>query len=295
MIQTTLLTHTDLDGLGCAVLFLGTHGPSSPVQLVDNGAIDQRVREALAARMPDARDHQVLVTDHGIDADTAGIADAFIEAGGSFALLDHHRSSGHLAGRRWATIDEDHSATGLLFDRLGRPPDFADFVRVVEDHDLWRHQDPRSARLATLAALIGTERFLARFSADASVELRDEERMLVDSEEARRQDYLRRKVEQARLAEIGGRRWAVCYAEQYQSDLAERLMTELGVAATAIVNPGKRTVSLRGRGVDVSAIAERYGGGGHARAAAFTFRATPLERDLAAFEQALDGALALTI
>lgn len=295
MIETTLLTHTDLDGLGCAVLFLGTHGQSSPVQLVENGAIDQRVRELLAARMRVAGDYQVLVTDHGIDAGTAAVADAFVEAGGRFALLDHHRSSGHLAQRRWATIDEDRSATGLLFDRLGRPPAFAEFARVVEDHDLWRHQDPRSARLASLAALIGTDRFLARFSADASVELREEERMLVDSEEARRQDYLRRKVEQARVAEIGGRRWAVCYAEQYQSDLAERLMTELEVAATAIVNPGKRTVSLRGRGVDVSAIAQRYGGGGHARAAAFTFRATPLEADLSAFEQALDSALALTI
>ena len=45
------------------------------------------------------------------------------------------------------------------------------------------------------------------------------------------------------------------------------------------------TVSLRGRGVDVSGIAERYGGGGHARAAAFTFRASPLEEDLLGFDQ----------
>ena len=39
------------------------------------------------------------------------------------------------------------------------------------------------------------------------------------------------------------------------------------VAGTALLNPGKRTVSLRGRGVDVSTIAQRWGGGGHARAA----------------------------
>ena len=94
------------------------------------------------------------------------------------------------------------------------------------------------------------------------------------------------------MAEIGGWRWAVCYAEQYQSDLAERLMNELGVVATAIVNPGRRTVSLRGRGVDVSGIAERFGGGGHARAAAFTFRGRPLEADLARFEDRLSEELA---
>jgi uncharacterized protein len=295
VIETILLTHTDLDGIGCAVLFAGAAPDPGPVQLVENGAIDQRVREALAARMADAARHQVLVTDHGVDAATADAADAFVAAGGRFTLLDHHRSSEHLAGRRWATIDAGRSATGLLFDHLGRPAAFAEFARLVEDHDLWRHQDPRSARLATLAALLGADRFLARFSADPRVDLREEERLLVDAEEARRRDYLRRKLEQARVAEIDGARWAICYAEQYQSDLAEHLMSGLEVAATAIVNPGKRTVSLRGRGVDVSAVAQRYGGGGHARAAAFSFAGTPLEADLAGFERALDSALARTI
>jgi uncharacterized protein len=289
--QTTLLTHTDLDGIGCAVVFAGSCLDRGPIELVENGAIDGRVRETLSARMADAAAHEVLVTDHGIDAATAGAADAFVTAGGRFVLLDHHRSSRHLATRPWATIEESRSATGLLFDHLGRPAAFAEFVRVVEDHDLWRHEDPRSSRLATLAALLGSQRFLARFRDDPDVELREGERLLVDNEDARREDYLRRKVEQARVAELAGRRWAICYAEQYQSDLAERLMVELEVSATAIVNPGKRTVSLRGRGVDVSEIANRHGGGGHARAAAFSFRGDPLESDLATFERRLDEEL----
>jgi len=291
VIRTRLLTHTDLDGVGCAAVFAGSRPGQGPIELVENGAIDGRVRETLAALVGPAAGHEVIVADHGVDAVTADAADAFVEAGGRFRLLDHHRSSLHLDGRTWATIDQDRSATGLLFDHLGRPPAFAELVRLVEDHDLWRHLDPRSARLATLFGLLGPERFLARFRDDPGVELREGERLLVDNEDARREDYLRRKVEQARVAEIGGRRWAVCYAEQYQSDLAERLMSELGVAATAIVNPGRRTVSMRGRSVDVSGIAQRHGGGGHARAAAFTFRGGPLESDLAGFERRLDRAL----
>jgi oligoribonuclease NrnB/cAMP/cGMP phosphodiesterase (DHH superfamily) len=291
VIQTTLLTHTDLDGLGCAVVFAGSCPGHGPIELVENGTIDARVADALAARASDAAAHEVIVTDHGISPATADAADRFVAAGGRFILLDHHRSSVHLSGRRWAVVDQERSATGLLFDHLGRPSAFAEFVGLVEDHDLWRHRDPRSARLATLAALIGGDRFLARFREDPSVELREGERLLVDHEEGRRADYLGRKVAQARVVETGGRRWAVCYAEQYQSDLAERLMADLGVVATAIVNPGKRTVSLRGRGVDVSGVAQRFGGGGHARAAAFTFRGTPLEAELAAFERGLDAAL----
>jgi oligoribonuclease NrnB/cAMP/cGMP phosphodiesterase (DHH superfamily) len=292
MTRSTLLTHTDLDGVGCAVVFAGVRPDQGPIELVDNGAIDDRVRDALAARLPSAGDHEVIVTDHGIDGATADAADEFVAAGGRFRLLDHPRSSRPRAARRWATVDEGRSATGLLFDHLGQPPAYAEFARLVEDHDLWRHEDPRSARLASLLGLVGSERFLARFLDDPGVELREAERMLVDNEEARREDYLQRKVGQARVAELGGRTWAICYAEQFQSDLAERLMRDLGVAATAIVNPGRRTVSLRGRDVDVSLLAQRFGGGGHARAAAFTFAGSPLEAELAAFEHRLDDELA---
>ncbi len=279
-----LLTHTDLDGVGCAVLVRGTS--SSSVELVENGAIDARVRAVLAGGHS-----EVLVTDHGLDGDTAALVDGFVAGGGRFTLLDHHRSSQQLAAHAWATVDESRSATGLLYDHLGRPRRFADFARLVEDHDLWRHEDPRSARLSALVGLLGHDRFLARFSADPEVQFSEAEQLLIEHAEGEREDYLKRKLPQARLLELGGNRWAVCYAEQYQSDLAERLMTELGVAATAIVNPGKRTVSLRGRGVDVSRLAERFGGGGHARAAAFSFAGSDLELELARFEAALDSAL----
>jgi oligoribonuclease NrnB/cAMP/cGMP phosphodiesterase (DHH superfamily) len=217
--------------------------------------------------------------------------DAYVAAGGQFTLLDHHRSTQHLAGRPWATVDEARSATGLLFDHLGKPVAFAEFARLVEDHDLWLHRDPRSARLAALVGLLGHERFLARFSANPKVAFGEGELLLLDNEDSRREDYLAKKLEQARVFERAGVRWAVCYAEQYQSDVAERLMTGLGVAATAIVNPARRTVSLRGREFDVSAVAERQGGGGHARAAAFSFRGGELEKDLEHFETALEELL----
>ena len=285
MAGTLLLTHTDLDGVGCAVLFTGAGPAGGRVELVDNGSIDDRVRAALDASP------SVLVTDHGVDATTAERVDAYIAAGGAFTLLDHHRSTEHLSGRPWATVDETRSATGLLFDHLGQPAAFAEFTRLVEDHDLWLHRDPRSARLAALVGLLGHERFLARFSAEPAVAFSAGEDLLLDHEDSRREDYLAKKLGQARVFERDGVRWAVCYAEQYQSDVAERLMTGLGVAATAVVNPARRTVSLRGRDFDVSAVAQRQGGGGHARAAAFSFRGGDLEADLARFETSLEAFL----
>ena len=232
--------------------------------------------------------HEVVVTDHGLRPETADLVGQFISGGGSFTLLDHHRSSLDLAGHSWATIDESRSATGLLFDHLGRPAAFADFVALVEDHDMWRHEDPRSAPLAALVGLLGHERFLERFSRDPEVDFTAGEQLLLEREDARRERYLTRKLEQARIVVGPAVRMAICYAEDYQSDLAERLMSELDVEMTAIVNAGKRTVSLRGRGVDVSQVAGRMGGGGHARAAAFSFKGGPLEAQLEEFEALLD-------
>lgn len=280
-----LLTHTDLDGVGCAVLFAATgHAPDS-ARLVENGSIDREVRLAIASGRP------TLVTDHGVDESTAREVDAHVAAGGVFTLLDHHRSAGHLAGRPWATIDESRSATGLLFDHLGRPPALAEFARLVEDHDLWKHTDPRSAKLAGLVGLLGHQRFMARFSSNPRVDFSEGELLLLETEDGRREDYLAKKVQQAWTVDRGEVRWAICYAEAYQSDLAEALMNSLDVSATAIVNAAKRTVSLRGRGFDVSALAQRHGGGGHARAAAFSFRAGELEVELERFERGLEELL----
>lgn len=280
-----LLTHTDLDGIGCAVLLRAALPSSRPAELVENGRIDERVRAALKT------EREVLVTDHAVSPETAALVDAFVAGGGSFTLLDHHRSAAHLARHGWATLDESRSATGLLFDHLGRPPELEEFARLVEDHDLWRHADPRSARLSALVGLLGHDRFLERFADDPRVDFTEGELLLVENAERRREEFLHKKVEQARVLAAAGRRWAVCYAEDYQSELAERLMKELGVEATAIVNPAKRTVSLRSRSGDVSELARRFGGGGHARAAAFTFRGSALERQLDAFEKVLEEEL----
>ncbi len=287
MRRTQLLTHTDLDGAGCAVLVQGAVENAAPARLVDNGSIDEQVRATITERLAEAPQHRVLITDHGVDGGTASLIDEWLAAGGELHLLDHHRSSDHLTGKPWATIDETHSATGLLFAYLGSPARFHDFAALVEDHDLWHHQDPRSQRLAMLLGLLGTQRFLSRFVADPIVEFTEGERLVLELEESRREGYLARKTEQAILRDLRGVTWAICYAESFQSEVSERLMARFGADATAVVNPSKRTVSLRGRGVDVAAIAQRQGGGGHARAAAFSFRGALLEVTLERFEEEL--------
>ena len=275
-----LLTHTDLDGIGCAVIYRTATGRDD-YRLVENGAVDAAVSEALAV----ARD--VVLTDHAITEAMVPAVEAFIAAGGSFALLDHHKSALALDRYEWARVDLSHSAAWLLWEHLGRPGRVAEFARLVEDHDLWVHSDPRSSQLAALLGLLGEERFLERFARDPSVTFTEGELLLLEVEDRRRADYIDRKVEQADVVEAGGRRWALCFAESYRSELADALLDRLGVEGAAIVNATKATVSLRSRTIDVAALAERMGGGGHARSAAFTGQGKPLEAGLMQFRRDL--------
>ncbi len=275
-----LLTHTDLDGIGCAVVYQAATGRRD-YRLVENGAVDAAVTEAMAT------EREVILSDHSISEGLVPAVEAFLGGGGSFALLDHHKSALALDRFAWARVDVAHSAAWLLWDHLGRPERVAEFARLVEDHDLWLHTDPRSSQLAALHGLVGEERFLARFANDPSVAFTDGERLLLEVEDRRRADYIARKVEQAEVVEAGGRRWALCFAESYRSELADALLDGLGVEGAAIVNATKATVSLRSRTLDVAAIAERLGGGGHARSAAFTGRGKPLESGLRQFREDL--------
>lgn len=283
-----LLTHTDLDGVGCAVVWTAATG--APYLIVENGEVDQAVAKALAEA------DEVVLADHSIDEATVPLVEQHLAGGRQFRLLDHHKSALPLARFPWATIDVSRSGTGLLFDYVGRPERLREFAELVEDHDLWRHGDPRSAKLAALYGLLGEERFLARFVADPRVRFTEAEELLLAIEARREADYIERKVEEAEILEINGARWALVWAESYRSNLAHALIERLDVGATAIVNANsdKVIVSLRGRDVDVSLVAEAHGGGGHARAAAFSGRTAGIDEGRRILHDAIAAALAKT-
>ena len=281
-----LLTHTDLDGIGAAVVWTATTG--APYRIVENGEVDQAVAEAVTQA------DEVVLADHSVAETSVPLVEAHVAEGGRFQLLDHHKSALPLARHAWATVDVDRSGTGLLFDYLGRPDALREFAELVEDHDLWRHADPRSAKLAALYALLGEDRFMARFVADPRVTFTEAEELLLDVEARRESDYIERKLEEAEVLEINGARWAFVWAESYRSTLAHALIERLDVAATAIVNANsdKVIVSLRGRSVDVALVAEAHGGGGHARAAAVSGRTAGIDEGRRALHDAIVAALA---
>lgn len=215
------------------------------------------------------------------------------------AVVDHHRTQDDLGGL--AMVDVSAEATGRLAHEiilaLGAPiaPEAANhlFMAVATDTGWFRHPNATPATFALcgeLAALGANPTLLYE--------------KLYETAPISRMKLTGLALERLQLR--GGGR--VAYTEIFLKDYAAtgsvpgdtedlitfaRCIDGVEVALVFIEQPGGGTkVSFRSRSLDVSKLAERYGGGGHKLASgARTNRPLPESRDdiLAAIAVALDG------
>jgi nanoRNase/pAp phosphatase (c-di-AMP/oligoRNAs hydrolase) len=205
----------------------------------------------------------------------------------SLLVLDHHKTAQEaLAGLDFCVFDMERSGAGLAWDvlRPGVPRSWV--IDYAEDRDLWRHHLPdthavnawlragprtidniaRAAAAPIEAAIVGGAQILA------------EERVYIEGVKAR-----------AGLAVLAG---YVVPAVECPPHCVSEIVGELAeghhFAAAWEFRDGAFRYSLRSRGdgLDVSAIAKGFGGGGHKHAAGF---ATP-----AAVHTSAEGAREVT-
>lgn len=223
------------------------------------------------------RDTHVVIVDFSYPLE---VLTRIAEQSSCVVLLDHHKTSaealqGFSAPNARVVFDMNYSGAGLAWDWLYPGLPRATLVNYVEDRDLWRHELPHSHAIN---------------AAIASYEMRTDvwstlERTL-DTEEgfnaalSQGEGILRRKALDVaaiiasgkRKMRIGGQLVRVCNAPvTLCSDVGHVLAEGEPFAAVYYDTPGGRKFSLRSAsdGVDVSAIAARYGGGGHYHAAGF--------------------------
>lgn len=236
------------------------------------------------------------------------VLDAMAKSANSVLILDHHKTAqedladlprlppfdlwegaawnGHLsvALRMAALFDMDCSGAGLAWDYFigGERPQF---IEYVQDRDLWRKQLPDGDEF-TIA--------LRSYPQDFGIWdglVQDGAGPLI-KEGASIQRYYRLRVEELKRsaypAMFGEHH---CYisnapyfaASEVAGELCEREGAEFG-ACYFEVSQGIYQYSLRSRGgFDVSAIARKYGGGGHKNAAGFSANATVHVRNFPPF------------
>jgi oligoribonuclease NrnB/cAMP/cGMP phosphodiesterase (DHH superfamily) len=198
----------------------------------------------------------------------------------SIVVIDHHRSAeATVTSFPQNIFDLNHSGAVLSWQYFHPDTEVPELLNYIEDHDLWKFSLPKNREFNSsltqypptfenwdqLINNLKDETFKKDFLEKGSIISKFED-SLVD-----------RLIEYKELVSFEGHEvWALNVSRIYRSILGHHLATinqTEGKIALGIVyyrNKGLVHVSLRSNGdVDVSAIAQKYGGGGHKNASAF--------------------------
>lgn len=306
------ITHTDLDGAGCAVIAHIAYQPN--VNAPDTVYVNyDRIDDAIRTTLADIDDslksskyasikHVLLITDISPQGSDLYEHLDYIHGQGNVEVLcvDHHKTSAdQLRSRPWAKHELGISATRLLYEyRYGIPErlpstastPLANFVMAVDAYDMWRTGSEFRARAEDLNRLfhfLSSEEFVRRFSVDLESDCSGDQSMMSLLKQRLRiaeDTYVGKAASSAVIRwDAKSRTYAIVFAEQYPSAIGHRILANNSrVDYVVIANAHHGFVGLRSResGVDVAEIAKANGGGGHAVSAGFQIATPRIGRDI---------------
>ncbi len=265
-----------------------------------------RVLQSLKPRSDGDKGDEIWITDLSWSSPaTAEHLNGLAARGVNIYWIDHHRTAVSRAGApefkvqfAGRVLSEELSAALLTFEYLRSAADrlapgrdhsrflsFRRFAELADDHDRWIHRLPESSDWAlAVQTLGGTASYREIIKLREPVMSRRLKMAL-----AQGQDALRRSVELANATMVDRRlpngtsiRTACCFG--YSSEVAAHLYKGQRQTVVALFDLRSQGVSLRRSpdcNVDLSALAESFGGGGHPGASGFTLhdlRRLPAER-----------------
>jgi oligoribonuclease NrnB/cAMP/cGMP phosphodiesterase (DHH superfamily) len=214
---------------------------------------------------------QILITD--MSPGKRGLQEIMGEI--EVTLIDHHETSKWLTEMIPAVHDITKCATLLTWEWLRDQgldvSEYKELAECVNDYDMWHLKRTDSLQMNMLFMKLGVDRYLERFSKRPYQGFTDDEKLIVELETERRDKYIYAASKTVEVfKDPDGLEVHVVFAEEYNSELGNHIIQELGADYVVLVNMQKRKVSLRSRkDVDVRSIAEMNGGGGHKNASGF--------------------------
>ncbi|MED3896236.1 MULTISPECIES: oligoribonuclease [Priestia] len=281
-----LLSHTDLDGVGCGVLAKLAFGDRIKIRYNSIASLNREVEWFLEN---EERNTHLFITDLSVNEENEKRLEEFYQTGGKVQLLDHHKTALHFNEYEWGHVvvedNEGNLASGtslfyeyLIENELIQTSNAVDqFVELVRQYDTWeweKNNNQEAHRLNALFFLISIDEFedkmVNRLQNSDHFFFDEFEQKILDMEEDKVERYIRRKRRELVQTSIGDYLSGIVYAESYHSELGNELGKEYPhLDYIAMLNMGGKRISLRTihDHVDVSEVAGHYGGGGHAKAA----------------------------
>ena len=281
-----LLSHTDLDGVGCGILAKLAFGDRIKIRYNSIASLNREVEWFLEN---EERNTHLFITDLSVNEENEKRLEEFYQTGGKVQLLDHHKTALHFNEYEWGhVVVEDNegslaSGTSLFYEYLieneliQTSNAIDEFVELVRQYDTWeweKNNNQEAHRLNALFFLISIDEFeekmVNRLQNSDHFFFDEFEQKILDMEEDKVERYIRRKRRELVQTSIGDYLAGIVYAESYHSELGNELGKEYPhLDYIAMLNMGGKRISLRTihDHVDVSEVAGHYGGGGHAKAA----------------------------
>ena len=262
------ISHNDLDGVSCGAL------TRHFIKDVDNIFCNYNEIDPILEELSLRKYDRILITD--MSPSRKGLNYVLGEI--DVLVIDHHETSSWLKDMTPTVHDITKSATMLTYEWLkeeGYPVDeYKNLAECVNDYDMWHLKRKDSLQMNMLFMKLGVERYLDRFSKKPFTGFTPDEELIVDLETERRDKYIFAASKSGEMfKDINGLEVFVVYAEEYNSELGNYIVKELGADYVVLINMQRKKVSLRSRSdVNVREIAEANGGGGHMNAAGFPLK-----------------------
>lgn len=310
--RVKLFTHTDLDGIGCAVLaYLAFGRKNVDVEYCDYGDVDEKVGDFFVNGSP-GEYNAVFITDISINNELAMAIDRYAVED-LWHLFDHHVTAFGLNKYDWCevnvmndTLGIKTSGTELLYTYLRNHERFDHLsantitnidrvVDIIRDYDTWRWKELGEEGIVCkqvndLFYIYGGEKFI-KWALDQILTLKlyrgisalpifsDLDTALLDQKQKDIDIYVEEKNKQIKkFTDQWGNSYGVVFAERYFSELGNQLCEmNPDLAYVAMIDISNGRVSYRSIRDNINLgteIAHNYGGGGHPKAAGSTFDST---------------------
>lgn len=280
-----LLSHNDLDGVGCGILAKLAFGQDVNVRYNSVASLNREIEFFLENDQPD---NFLFITDLSPNEENEKRLNDYFQEYGNVQLIDHHKTALHFNDYEWGNVlveDEERrltSATSLFYqflvaNELLEPTDsVSEFVELVRQYDTWeweKNDNHQAHLLNSLFFLVSLDEFeesmLERLTTSDHFDFNEFEKKILNMEEDKIERYIRRKKREIVQVKIDDYFAGIVYAESYHSELGNELGKEHPhLDYIVMLNMGGKRISFRTihDHVDVSEIAGLYGGGGHQKA-----------------------------
>lgn len=278
-----LFTHTDLDGVGCAILsYLAFGEENVDVEYCNYDDVDDKVEEFMENEDLYRSYDRIFITDISVSDWVANMIDCLDKAERKVRLFDHHATALGLNKCEWCTVTEylnvSHgiktSGTELFYlylrDTLSSiypslliQNNIRHFATVVRNYDTWRWKELGeegliSKQLNDLFDIYGRNKFInwaignihnlyCLSPMHTFPYFSETDRLLLEQKQKNIDNYVKEKSSQITVkADRFGNTYGVIFAEQYFSELGNRLCEmhpELTYIAMIDISHG--TVSYR--------------------------------------------------